>query len=248
MAESVNMTHAPLHLTHTGYRLERHGRWTTGRARAAVFGLSDGLVSNMSLIAGVAGASATRATVLVGGAAGLVAGAMSMAVGEYASMRANAELLQRELDTERREIETDPAGETRELAGIYVQRGLEHNDAMQLATLMMQDPDRALEAHAREELGVDPNELGSPVGASVSSFGAFAVGAALPLLPWLFAEGRAMIAVSLLIGLAAAAALGGVLGRLSGRGPWRSAARQVGLAGVAFAVTYLIGNAVGAAV
>ncbi len=242
------MSHAPLHLTHTGYRLERHGRWTTGRARAAVFGLSDGLVSNMSLIAGVAGASATRSSVLVGGGAGLVAGAMSMAVGEYVSMRANAELLQRELDTERREIEADPAGETRELAGIYVDRGLERDDAMRLATLMMQNPQRALEAHARDELGLDPNELGSPIGASVSSFGAFAFGASAPLLPWLFGEGKAMIVVSLAVGLAVAAALGGVLGRLSGRGAWRSAFRQVSLASVAFAVTYLIGNAVGAAV
>src|SRR5262245_31927141 len=133
-------------LSHRKYRAERHGRWSSGAARAAVFGMSDGLVSNLSLVAGVAGASVDRTEVLVVGFAGLVAGALSMAVGEYVSVRANQELLQHELDIERSEIEQDPAGETRELAGIYVERGLDRTTAMSVASKMMEDPDTALEA------------------------------------------------------------------------------------------------------
>lgn len=245
--DTSTMSHA-LRLSHVGYRTERHGRWGSGQARAAIFGLSDGLVSNMSLIAGVAGATTDRDAVLIAGTAGLVAGALSMAVGEYVSMKANAELAERELAVERREIATDPAGETRELAGIYVERGLERDDAFRLATVMMADPERALQAHAREELGIDPDDLGSPVGASVASFGAFALGAAIPLAPWLFAGGTAIVVLSLVLGLIAALVLGAVIGRLTGRGIVRTATRQVVCAVAAFTVTYAIGSALGTVV
>jgi VIT1/CCC1 family predicted Fe2+/Mn2+ transporter len=241
------MSHA-LRLSHVGYRTERHTRWGSGQARAAIFGLSDGLVSNMGLIAGVAGASTARDAVLIGGTAGLVAGAFSMAVGEYVSMKANAELAQRELATERREIATDPAGETRELAGIYVERGLEPDDALRLATHMMADPDLALEAHAREELGIDPEDLGSPVGAALASFGAFAIGASIPLAPWLFRGGEAMVVVSLVLGLVAAFTIGALIGRSTGHGILRTGLRQLVCATLAFAATFAIGSALGTVV
>ena len=242
-----HVPHTP-HLSHRSYRAERHGRWGSGTARAAVFGMSDGLVSNLSLVAGVAGASSARSDVVVGGFAGMVAGAISMAIGEYVSVSANRELLERELEVERREIEHDPAGETRELAGIFVERGLDHDTALAAAEQVMQDPQRALDVHAREELGVDPGELGSPIGAATWSFGAFAIGAVVPLLPWFVGGGTAAILVSLLLGIVAAALLGGGLARLTRRSVSRGVTRQVGLLLVAFVVTNLIGRAVGAAV
>ncbi len=242
------MAHEGPVLSHRVYRAERHGRWSSGAARAAVFGMSDGLVSNLSLVAGVAGASVDRAEVVVVGLAGLVAGALSMAVGEYVSVKANQELLQRELDIERGEIEHDPAGETRELAGIYVERGLDRDTAMTVARRMMEDPETALEAHAREELGLDPGVLGAPVLAAASSFIAFSAGAAVPLLPWLFAGGTAALALSLVLGVVAALALGAGLALLTRRSRWRSALRQAGLLLLAFAVTNVVGRLVGAAV
>lgn len=249
MPQTRLMSTTPVkHLSHDTYRHERHGRWASGSARAAVFGMSDGLVSNLSLVAGVAGASAVRSQVLVGGLAGLVGGAISMAIGEYVSVTANRELLERELAVEREEIESDPAGETRELAGIYVRQGIERSLAMSVAEQVMSDPATALEAHAREELGVDPTELGSPIGAAVASFGSFAVGAALPLVPWFVAAGTAAIVVSLVLGLVGAAVLGGGLARLTRRSIWRGITRQVGLLLCAFVVTTLIGRLVGAAI
>jgi VIT1/CCC1 family predicted Fe2+/Mn2+ transporter len=243
------MTPSPVkHLSHDTYRHERHGRWASGKARAAVFGMSDGLVSNLSLVAGVAGASAPRTQVVLGGVAGLVGGAISMAIGEYVSVTANRELLERELAVERHEIESDPAGETRELAGIYMEQGIERTLAMSVAKQVMADPETALEAHARAELGLDPNQLGSPVGAALASFGAFAVGAALPLIPWFVAAGTAAIVASLVLGLLASALLGGGLARLTHRSLWRGVTRQVGLLLCAFVVTTLIGNLVGAAI
>ncbi len=230
------------------HRSEHHRSWSSGRARAAVFGLSDGLVSNLALVAGVAGATSARSDVLVGGFAGLVAGALSMAIGEYVSMAANVELLRHQLDIERREIEIDPAGETLELAGLYEKRGVDRTTALAVANQMMDDPSAALDAHAREELGINPEQLGAPVGAAAASFGAFAVGAAIPLAPWFAAEGAAAVVTSLVIGLLAAFVLGAALARLAGRSWARSAGRQVVLVALAFAVTNLIGRAVGAAV
>lgn len=230
------------------YRSEHHRSWGSGRARAAVFGLSDGLVSNLALVAGVAGASSARDDVLVGGLAGLVAGSMSMAIGEFVSMSANTELLQHQLDVERREIEVDPAGETLELAGLYEQQGVDSSTALAVANQMMGDPATALDAHAREELGIDPNQLGAPLGAAGASFVAFATGAAVPLVPWFAIEGTAAVIASLVLGLLAACALGAAVARLARRSWKRAAARQVALVALAFTVTNLIGQAVGAAI
>ena len=243
------MPHDALTFSHLTHRAERHGRWTaSGRARAAVFGLSDGLVSNLSLVAGVSGASTARAAVLVGGIAGLVAGSLSMASGEYVSMQANRELLERELEIERREIEADPTGETLELAGIYAERGIDTDAALTMANRMMENPDTALEAHARDELGINPSQLGSPLGAAVASFLAFAIGAAIPVVPWFFVSGTAGVVISLALGILAAAVLGGSVGLLAGRSWVRGAFRQIVVVVGAFTATYVIGRAVGAAV
>lgn len=216
-----------------------------GVARAAVFGASDGLVSNVSLILGVAGADPGASYVRLAGIAGLIAGAVSMAAGEYVSMRAQTELFERELALERRELERNPHVEQVELSLIYQSRGIEPETAQQMAEQMMADPDRALQAHAREELGIDPGSLGSPWGAAVGSFAAFAAGAIVPLVPWFVADGMTAVLASVVLTLIAAAAVGGVLARFTGRPIWFSSGRQVLIAALAASVTYGIGAAVG---
>lgn len=223
-----------------------HRNVQSGGARAAVFGISDGLVTNVSLILGVAGAHPGGTIVRLTGLAGLVAGAFSMAAGEYISMQAQRELFQRELAVEAQALRQSPAAERRELVAIYERRGLEPALARELADRMMRDPDTALETHAREELGIDPHSLGSPVLAAVSSFATFALGALLPLLPWLIARGNGAVVASVLIGASAALGVGTVLGAVTGRSIVRSALRQLLVATVAAAVTYGIGRAVGA--
>jgi VIT1/CCC1 family predicted Fe2+/Mn2+ transporter len=219
-----------------------------GSARAAVFGVSDGLVSNMGLILGVAGADPAPAVVRLAGLAGLISGAVSMAAGEYNSMRVQAELLQRELAVEAREHRRRPEHETAELAGIYEQRGLPADQAREVAEAMMSDPDTALEAHAREELGIDPARLGSPLGAAASSFVSFALGAVVPLAPWFVGSGRAAVVASLVVGLVAAAVVGALVAGSTGR-PWpRSVVRQVLFTLVPACLTFAIGNAVGVGV
>lgn len=228
---------------------ERHHRDVQGgAARAAVFGVSDGLVSNVSLILGVAGADPAPGVVRLSGLAGLVAGAVSMAAGEYVSMKAQAELLEHELDMERLELRRNPHVETVELSQIYVSRGIEPDRARALAEDVMRDPETALETHAREELGIDPKSLGSPVRAAVSSLLSFIAGALLPLLPWLFAQGSGAVVASVVLGILGASAVGTALARFSGRPAFRSALRQVFIAVVAAAVTYAIGRAVGVGV
>jgi VIT1/CCC1 family predicted Fe2+/Mn2+ transporter len=210
--------------------------------------MSDGLVSNLSLVAGIAGASVDRAGVVVGGLAGLVAGASSMAIGEYVSVRANAELLHRELAIERREIAEDPEGERLELAAIYVERGLDRGDADIVATKLMANPEVALETHARDELGIDPDELGSPWQAAGASLLSFSFGAFIPLVPWLVTDGGSAVVASLVLGVIAALLMGGGLARLSRRPVVWGAARQAGLLLLAFVATSLIGRWVGGVV
>jgi len=216
-----------------------------GAARAAVFGISDGLVSNVALVLGVAGGHPSANVVRLAGIVGLVGGAFSMAAGEYNSMQAQRELLERELDIERREITRRPDKERRELVQIYRSRGIDQVLAEELATEMHRDPDLALETHAREELGIDPAELGSPIRASVASFVTFAVGALLPLLPWFAAEGNAAIWASVALGLVGSLAIGFALAAFTGRSRLRTAARQLLVGALAAGVPYLIGSAVG---
>ena len=216
-----------------------------GSARAAVFGVSDGLVSNVGLILGVAGADPAPSVVRLAGLAGLIAGAISMAAGEYNSMRVQAELLERELDLERLEIRRNPEFETAELAEVYESRGMGADRAREMAEAVMQDPEVALETHAREELGVDPTQLGSPRGAAASSFTAFSVGALVPLVPWFLGSGTAAIAASLTAAVLAAVAVGVAIGRFTGRPLVRTVSRQVIFTLVPAALTFAIGSAVG---
>src|SRR5438874_9123103 len=211
-----------------------------GTARAAVFGISDGLVSNVSLILGVAGANPGAGVVRLAGLAGLIAGAVSMAAGEYVSMKAQTELYERELDLERRELRRNPHVETVELTQIYQSRGVDPDRARELAQQMMSDPDTALETHAREELGINPDNLGSPVGAAVSSFVAFALGALAPLVPWFIGSGTAATIASVIVGLVASTIVGTLLARFNGRSVLFSAARQTAIATFAAGVTLLL--------
>jgi vacuolar iron transporter family protein len=230
-------------------RPEHHHRDVrSGSARAAVFGVSDGLVSNVSLILGVAGADPGAGVVRLAGLAGLIAGAVSMAAGEYVSMKAQNELLQRELDVERRELHRNPHVETVELTQIYQSRGIDPDRARELAEDIMRDPDLALETHAREELGIDPKQLGSPEGAAVSSFAAFAIGALVPLLPWFFGSGRGAVAASVVLGLVSCAVVGGLLARFTGRSVLFSAGRQMAIGIIAGTVTFVVGALVGVGV
>ena len=223
----------------------RHRNVKGGGARAAVFGVSDGLVSNLSLILGVAGAHPSAGVVRVAGVAGLLGGAFSMAAGEYVSMRAQRELFERELEIERRELARRPENERRELVHIYQQRGLDPRLAKELAEKMMATPEMALETHAREELGIDPSSLGSPVQAAVSSFIAFAVGAVLPLLSFVFATRNTAIYAAIAVAGVASIAVGSALSLFTGRSWAWSATRQLLVCATAGAVTFGVGSALG---
>lgn len=229
-------------------RPEHHHRDVHGgAARAAVFGISDGLVSNVGLILGVAAADAVPSVVRVAGLAGLVAGAISMAAGEYNSMRVQSELLERELNIERRELLRNPNVETVELAMIYQSRGIAPDQARQMAEHVMLDPEQALEVHAREELGINPNELGSPLQAAISSFVAFAAGASIPLVPWLFASGNGAIVASIVLALVTSVIVGVIVSRYTERHRLATVLRQVAFTAIPAAITYAIGSAVGVA-
>jgi VIT1/CCC1 family predicted Fe2+/Mn2+ transporter len=213
-----------------------------------VFGISDGLVSNTGLILAMAGADPGADVVRLAGLGGLIAGAISMAAGEYNSMRVQAELLERELELERIELARNPHYETAELSQIYQSRGIEPDTANELAQAMMADPDVALEAHAREELGIDPGSLGSPVGAAVSSFVAFSIGAVIPLLPWFVADGTAAVIASLALAVVAAVVVGTVTARMTERPVLRVAGRQLAFVLGPALLAYVIGAAVGVSV
>lgn len=241
MADTT-VTSAPLELHDPEHR---HRDIRGGSARAAVFGISDGLVSNASLVLGVDGAHPAAAVVRLAGLAGLLGGALSMAAGEYVSMRAQAELFERELDVERAEIHRHPDGERRELARIYERRGIAPDVAGGLAAQMMVTPERALETHAREELGIDQDQLGSPLAAALASFTSFALGAFVPLLAFLVLTGNTATLLAVGLSEAAAAAVGSTLALFTGRSWLMSGARQLVLCSAAAAVTYGVGVAVG---
>jgi VIT1/CCC1 family predicted Fe2+/Mn2+ transporter len=240
-------TPSPNHPAHVDLTPEHHHRNIQGgAARAAVFGMSDGLVSNLALVLGVAGGHPSAEVVRLAGIVGLLGGAFSMAAGEYNSMRAHRELLERELDIERRELKRRPENERRELAQIYRNRGVDTDLAEELATEMHRDLDLALETHAREELGIDPSELGSPRAAAAASFATFATGAIVPLLPWFFMGGTGAIWLSVALAMTASLAIGIGLSTFTGRSWVRTAARQLFVGMVAAGVPYLIGRLVGA--
>lgn len=239
------------HMVHEhdhGHMVHEHRGVQGGQARAAVFGVSDGLVSNVALILGVAAAGSDADTVILAGLTGLLAGAASMAAGEYVSVKAQAELVEREIEIERVSIAEDPEMEQRELAAIYRKRGLDASEADTLASAVMADPEVALDVHAREELGVDPDETGDPAGAAIASFAAFTIGAVLPLIPWFFLEGTAATILSVAVGIIASAIVGVTLASFTKRSAVRTAARQVGFAVGACLLTFAIGSLFGATV
>jgi VIT1/CCC1 family predicted Fe2+/Mn2+ transporter len=220
-----------------------------GVARAAVFGINDGLVSNVSLILAMAGSGAGNSVVRLAGLAGAIAGGISMAAGEWISVSAQNELIAREVAVERRELTRNTAAETAELSAMYEDHGMSSDTAMTAAQEVMESPDVALRVHAREELGVDPDELPSPFRAATTSLACFLFGALLPLIPWLTgASGFAPGVLSVAIGVVAAIFVGAAIGRLAERSVPRSILRQVGIVLVACAITYSIGELVGVSV
>jgi vacuolar iron transporter family protein len=229
--------------THGAEIHHRHRDVTGGWLRPAVFGAMDGLVSNFALISGVAGGNANPRIIVLAGLAGLAAGSLSMAAGEYTSVASQAELAQAEIDVERRELAARPIAEREELALRFQSRGVDTDLAREVARQLSRNPEGALEIHTREELGISPHDLPSPLLAAVSSFLSFAVGAILPVIPYLF--GTVTIwpaAVVAGIGLFAA---GAVVSRFTSRAWWFSGLRQFLLGTLAAAATYGIGSLVG---
>ena len=237
-------TEATLHEAHRDNHTHRdvNGGWL----RPAVFGAMDGLVSNLALMTGVAGVSVSQHTIVLSGLAGLAAGAFSMAAGEYTSVASQRELVEAELDVERRELRKHPACEEAELAALYEGRGVEPRLAREVARQLSKDPEQALEIHAREELGIDPGDLPSPTVAAVSSFGSFALGALLPVLPYLL--GASSLWPAVLLALLGLFLCGAVVAKVTARTWWYSGLRQLLLGGAAAGVTYALGTLFGTAV
>lgn len=226
----------------------RHRVGAGGALRAAVFGVNDGLVSNLSLVMGVAAGTGQSRVVLLAGIAGLVAGAGSMAAGEWISVRSQRELYEREIAVEAEELEHFPEEEREELELIYRAKGLPQAEAQALAQQLMADPEGALDTLAREELGIDPTDLASPTVAAAASFVSFALGAVIPVLPFLFAAGTAALVTAALSSAVALFAVGAAISVLTGRSPLLSGARMVAIGALAAAVTYGVGALVGAGV
>lgn len=222
-----------------------HSGGKGGSLRAAIFGVSDGLVSNLALIMGVAGGGVSNKIVVLAGVAGLLAGAFSMAAGEYLSMRAQREVFEHMLEVEAIEIEMLPDAEKHELASLYEAKGVPPQLAAELVDHLMSDPATALEAHAREELGLDPDELGSPWGAAGSSFVTFAIGAALPLGPFLVSSGAGAFLLSLALGAAGMAGVGGFMARMTERSIVAGATRMLSVGVAAALITFGIGSVFG---
>jgi VIT1/CCC1 family predicted Fe2+/Mn2+ transporter len=230
----------------------RGERWHRGDAsgtlRAAVFGVNDGLVSNLSLVMGVTGGQAAPRVILLAGLAGLLAGAFSMGVGEYISVTSQRELFEREIALEAEEISTMPEEEANELALIYRAKGMGREEAEAMASRIMRDESTALDTMAREELGLNPDELGSPWGVAASSFTAFATGAVVPVLPWIFASGAAALVGSVVLSGLALFLVGAGISLLTGRSVLRTGARQLAVGALAAAATFGVGRLIGVSV
>jgi VIT1/CCC1 family predicted Fe2+/Mn2+ transporter len=231
-------------------RWHRSGR--SGTLRAVIFGVSDGLVSNLALVMGVAGASGPSSAqghfILLAGVAGLLAGAFSMAAGEYISMQSQRELFERQIELERAEMEAMPEEEEAEMASIYRAKGFRDDEAKAIAHRLFENPEHALDQLIREELGLDPDELGSPMRAAFGSFVAFAGGAFVPVIPYLLGSGVAAFVAAIVISLLALFAVGGAVSLLTGRSVLFSGARQVAIGAAAAVVTFIVGTAIGVSV
>lgn len=226
----------------------RHRTGAGGALRAAVFGVNDGLVSNFSLVMGVAGGATETSVIVLAGVAGLFAGAFSMAAGEWISVRSQSELYEREIQIEAEELRRFPEEERDELELIYRAKGVPRGEAAALADRIMADPETALDTLAREELGIDPSDLASPWVAAGSSFVAFALGAFVPLLPFLVAAGTASLLAAAIVSALGLFGVGASLSIFTGRGALRSGVRMTLIGGLAAAATFGIGSLVGVAV
>ena len=222
------------------------GGGASGSLRAAVFGVNDGLVSIACLVMGIAGAASDSAVILLTGVAGLLAGAFSMAAGEYVSMRSQREMFEYQIGLERDELEQYPQEEAGELALIYRARGLPEDEAQALARRMIADPEMGLDALAREELGLNPDELGSPWVAAISSFFAFVAGGVIPLVPYLLDAHRHPLLISIVLTGLSLFGVGAALSLFTGRNALLGGLRMLLIGSAAGSVTYLIGNLLGA--
>ena len=230
-------------LEHEGH--PDHRALAGGSARAGVFGFSDGLVSNVSLIIGFAAGGVDASVVRLAGIAAAVAGAVSMAAGEWVSISAQNELVEREMALELRELKIHPEAETSELAAMYRQHGMSREQAAASAREVMRDPERAVIVHAREEFGLDAGNLPNPIQIGLISLITFLAGAMLPVLPWIFGSGSAAKYSSVIVAIIAASIAGYVIGQQAERSKISSAARQVAIMLLAVGVTYTIGRLVG---
>ena len=238
--------HAPSEIAS---REQWHRASRSGTLRAVIFGVSDGLVSNLALVMGVAGASQGEGSfVLLAGIAGLLAGSFSMAAGEYISMQSQRELFERQIALERAELEAMPEEEEAELAAVYRGKGFTQAEADTIAARMLKDPGTALDTLVREELGLDPDELGSPWGAAGGSFVAFAVGALIPVVPYLITTGGTAFVASIALSVGALFAVGAGVSLLTGRSLLFSGGRQVVIGAAAAIVTYVVGLVIGVAI
>ncbi|HEX4044307.1 MAG TPA: VIT1/CCC1 transporter family protein [Gammaproteobacteria bacterium] len=210
--------------------------------RAAVFGINDGLISNMSLILGVAGAQASPHFIILAGVAGLLAGACSMGAGEYISVRSQREVFEYQIAIEEQELKEYPEEETEELSLIYQARGVPLEEADHLAKLMIKNPKTGLNALAREELGINPDDLVSPIGAMLSSFFSFAIGAGIPLLPFLFSHSNMSLYISIVATGITLFLIGALLSLFTNRNPWLNGLRMLCIGAVAGGLTFMIGR------
>jgi VIT1/CCC1 family predicted Fe2+/Mn2+ transporter len=244
-------TTAPGHVMPTSVSQvgERHrGGVSGGNLRATVFGINDGLVSNAALVMGVAGSGAAPSIVLMTGTAGLLAGALSMAAGEYVSVRSQRDMYEYQIALEREELAEYPEEEAEELALIYEARGMDLEQARIFARSLLGNPDHALDVLAREELGLNPDDLGSPFGAASSSFLAFALGAVLPLLPFLIGlPAHSVMGWTIGVTAIALAAVGMLISLFTGRNAWLGAARMVAIGGGAGVIAWWVGSWLGVA-
>ncbi|MET7969881.1 VIT1/CCC1 transporter family protein [Micromonospora sp. NPDC005305] len=229
--------------TPAALREAHHADVSGGWLRPAVFGAMDGLVTNIALIAGVGGGGVSPRSIVLTGAAGLVAGAISMGLGEYTSVRSANEQVAAEVAKERRELERHPEAEARELADAWVARGLPRDLATQVAEAVRRNPEEALRVHVREELGVDPDEQPSPWAAAVSSFLCFSVGALVPLVTYLL--GFTSLALALAVGGMGLFVAGAIVARFTNRTWWTGGLRQLLLGALAAGATYLVGALIG---
>jgi VIT1/CCC1 family predicted Fe2+/Mn2+ transporter len=237
--ESTEPLPDPEHVDH------EHPDVTGGWLRPAVFGAMDGLVSNFALIMGVVGGTSDNDAVVLAGLAGLAAGAFSMAAGEYTSVASQSEFALAQVDIERDEILHNETAEEAELAVMFTEKGVDEKVAREMAAQIHRNPENAVKVHAREELGVDVDDLASPMLAAVSSFFSFAVGALIPVLPYVLGIEAPWTAI--VLSLVALFACGAIVTRITARSWWFGGFRQLLLGGAAAGITYLVGDAVGGA-